>query len=164
MPLSASELRDHLAYSAWASQRLVHAACQLTEAELLRDFQTSERSVLGTLVHTFAGDRVWLARLQGSPRQGFSSDADRHLSVLQKEWPDVYRQWDELAAGWTDDAVAADFTYQDLRGNTWTNPVWHLAMHVVNHGTHHRGQVAGFLRSMGHTPPELDLVAFHRQK
>jgi uncharacterized damage-inducible protein DinB len=34
---------------------------------------------------------------------------------------------------------------------------------VVNHGTHHRGQVSGFLRSMGHTPPALDLIAYYRQ-
>lgn len=164
MALSAEDLRDHLAYSAWASHRLVHAASQLTEAELLRDFQTSDHSVLGTLVHTFAGDRVWQARLQKSPRAGFSSEADYHLSALQSEWPEVYRQWDELAKGWTDDDVRADFTYQDMRGNTWTNPVWKLVMHVVNHATHHRGQVAGFLRSMGHVPPALDMIAYYRTK
>ena len=60
MPLSVEELRDHLAYSAWASQRLVQAASELTEDELIRDFQTADHSVLGTLVHTFAADRVWL--------------------------------------------------------------------------------------------------------
>ena len=98
MPLSVEELRDHFAYSAWASQRLVQAASELTEAELLRDFQTSEHSVLGTLVHTFAGDRVWLARLRQSPRLQYSSEADYRLSVLQNDWPDLYRQWDELLA------------------------------------------------------------------
>jgi uncharacterized damage-inducible protein DinB len=36
-------------------------------------------------------------------------------------------------------------------------------LHVVNHGTHHRGQVAGFLRSMGRKPPVLDLIAYYRQ-
>jgi uncharacterized damage-inducible protein DinB len=33
----------------------------------------------------------------------------------------------------------------------------------VNHGTHHRGQVAGFLRAMGKAPPPLDLMAFYRE-
>src|SRR4051812_21839595 len=108
MPLCASELRDHLAYSAWASKRLVHAASELSEAELLRDFQTSDRSVLGTLVHTFAADRVWLARLQGAPRAGFSSESDHSLAVLQTEWPTLCREWDELAARWTDHAVGQD--------------------------------------------------------
>jgi len=35
-------------------------------------------------------------------------------------------------------------------------------LHVVNHGTHHRGQAAGFLRAMGYVPPPLDLIAYYR--
>jgi uncharacterized damage-inducible protein DinB len=75
MPLSVADLREHLAYSAWASQRLVLAASELTEAELLRDFQTSDHSVLGTLVHTFAADRVWLARMHSAARLPYSTEA-----------------------------------------------------------------------------------------
>ncbi len=162
MPLSVEDLRDHVSYSAWASQRLVHAASELSEAELLRDFQTSDRSVLGTLVHTFAADRLWLARLQRSPRPQYSSEADYHLPVLEHEWPEVYRQWDRLLKDLSDDEARADLTYQDMGGNTWTQPVWQLVLHVVNHATHHRGQAAGFLRSMGRVPPVVDLVAFYR--
>jgi uncharacterized damage-inducible protein DinB len=164
MPLSVEDLREHVSYSAWASQRLVHAASELSEAELLRDFQTSDRSVLGTLVHTFAADRLWLARLQRAPRQQYSSEADYRLAVLQNEWPEVYRQWDELLKGFSDDEAWADLTYQDMRGNTWTQPIWQLVMHVVNHATHHRGQASGFLRTMGRVPPVLDLVAFYRSR
>jgi uncharacterized damage-inducible protein DinB len=120
--------------------------------------------VLGTLVHAFAADRVWLARLQKSPRPQYSSDADYRLSVLQSDWPEVYRHWDDLLKSSSDDAVRADFTYQDLRGNTWTQPFWQLVLHVVNHATHHRGQVSGFLRAMGRVPPPLDLVAFYRAR
>jgi uncharacterized damage-inducible protein DinB len=164
MPLSVQDLREHLAYSAWASQRLVHATSQLTEAELLRDFQTADHSVLGTLVHTFAADRLWLARLQRSPRPQYSSEADYQLSVLQTDWPEVYRQWDALLNSWSDQDVSSGLTYQDMRGNTWTNPIWKLILHIVNHATHHRGQAAGFLRTMGHVPPPLDLVAYYRTK
>jgi uncharacterized damage-inducible protein DinB len=164
MPLSVEDLRDHVGYSAWASQRLVHAASELSEAELLRDFQTSDRNVLGTLVHTFAADRLWLTRLQRSPRPQYSSEADYHLTVLQSEWPEVYRQWDQLLKDLSDDEARADLTYQDMRGNTWTQPIWQLVLHVVNHATHHRGQAAGFLRTMGRVPPVLDLVAYYRSR
>jgi uncharacterized damage-inducible protein DinB len=164
MSLSVEDLREHFAYSAWASRRLVHAASELTAAELLRDFETSDHSVLGTLVHAFAADRVWLARLRSAARPPYSTEVDYHLSVLQNEWPELYRQWDEWLAGLNDDAARADFTYQDMRGNTWTQPIWKLVLHVVNHATHHRGQVSGFLRAMGHVPPVLDLVAFYRLK
>jgi uncharacterized damage-inducible protein DinB len=64
----------------------------------------------------------------------------------------------------TDEAAQANFTYQDLKGKSWTQPIWQVVLHVVNHGTHHRGQVSGFLRILGHTPPRLDLIEYYRAK
>jgi uncharacterized damage-inducible protein DinB len=49
-----------------------------------------------------------------------------------------------------------------MRGNPWRQPLGQLVLHVVNHGTHHRGQVSAFLRMMGHVPPKLDLVTYYR--
>ena len=89
---------------------------------------------------------------------------DQQFSVLQKEWPELYRQYDEWLGGLNDDAVHADLTYQDMRGREWTQPVWKLLLHVVNHASHHRGQVSGFLRTMGRVPAVLDLVAFYRSR
>jgi uncharacterized damage-inducible protein DinB len=96
------------------------------------------------------------------PRSTFATNTDHQLPVLQSEWPEVQRQREALAAGWTDASVCADLTCQDLRGNTWTHPLWKLIMHDVNHATHHRGHVAEFLRSLGRVPPALDLIAYYR--
>jgi uncharacterized damage-inducible protein DinB len=161
MPVSADCVRDHIEYSAWASRRLVDAAASLSPEELTRDFHTSDRSVLGTLAHTFGADRVWLARVTGTPQRGLS-DADRELPAIQREWPLVYEGWREWARDRTDDSLLTVLDYHDLKGNPWRQSLWQIVLHVVNHGTHHRGQVSGFLRSMGHTPPPLDLIAYYR--
>ena len=139
------------------------AAAQLTPEELVRDFQTSDRSVLDTLVHVYAADRLWLRRLEGKPFAGFSSDADRSLSVLQNEWPPLLERWKQWVASLDDARAASSFEYTDLQGRHWSQPVWQLVSHVVNHGTHHRGQVSGFLRTMGHVPPYLDLLYYYRE-
>src|SRR5271163_1352188 len=68
MPVSAVALRSHLDYTAWASGLLLDTARQLSTEELNRDFGTADKSVLGTLVHTFAGDRIWLERMNGISR------------------------------------------------------------------------------------------------
>jgi uncharacterized damage-inducible protein DinB len=162
MPVELSTLKTHFAYTAWASARLVDAAKKLSEAELLRDFGTSDKSVLGTLVHTFAADRVWLGRVRGSvPARFIDIGQDMKMSVLENDWPQVLAGWQEYLDGETD--VAAPISYKDLKGNPYHTPLWQIGLHVVNHGTHHRGQVAGFLRTMGHTPPPLDLIAYYRQ-
>jgi uncharacterized damage-inducible protein DinB len=162
MPVTADTLRLHFDYSAWASQRLMEAASKLTPEELARDFKTSDKNVLDTLVHVFAADRIWLSRVQGEPRATFVDPADREFSALEREWPVLYARWQEWLTPLTDDGARAKIAYRDMKGNPYEQPLWQIVLHVVNHATHHRGQAAGFLRSMGHTPPPLDLIAFYR--
>jgi len=163
MFVSADVLRTQIDYTAWASQRLLDAAAELSGAELNRDFGTSEHSVLGTLAHVFAGDRLWLWRVAGGENPGFISDADRSLAVLQNDWPAVYERWRLWAAELTDEAAQTPLDYPDLKGAPRREPVWQMVLHMVNHGTHHRGQVSGFLRAMGRVPPPLDLILYYRQ-
>ena len=162
MFVSVEVLRSHLGYTAWASRMLVDAAAGLSGEELTRDFGTADKSVLATLVHIFAADRVWLTRLNGEPAHAFVTDADYQLAVLQNDWPALHTRWKRWASELTWEAARADVSYTDMSGNAWRQPVGQLVLHMVNHGTHHRGQVAGFLRTMGHAPPKLDLVHYYR--
>ena len=159
MPVAAETLRTHLAYTSWATNRLLEAAGELSPEERERDFGTADKSVLGTLTHTFAADRVWLARIEGRPPEAAKG---YDLARLSSEWNELYGRWNAWAAGLSDDSVTEKISYKDLKGNPWISPIWQIVLHVVNHGTHHRGQVAGFLRSMGHAPPPLDLIAYYR--
>ena len=163
MAVSAEALRTHLDYTAFASSRLVNAAANLSPSELTRDFQTADHSVLGTLVHIYAADRVWLGRIHGHPPQKFlDPEVDLHLSVLQTDWPAILARWKDWATGLTDASAQSQLAFTDLKGNRHQQPLWQIVLHVVNHGTHHRGQVSGMLRAMGHTPPTLDLIAYYR--
>src|SRR5438067_636869 len=113
--LSVYALQDMLAYSAWASRRLVDAAAQLSPEQLTRDFGTADKSMLGTLVHTFAADRIWFRRAEGRVPEKFIGDDDYQLSVLQNDWPTLHEQWQQWARGLTDEAAAADLHYRDIR-------------------------------------------------
>lgn len=164
MSVSADTLRLHLRYTAWASRRLVEAASQLSEEELTRDFRHADKSVLGTLVHVFAADRVWLGRIQGNvPARFIDLERDMKMSVLESDWPALHERWMKWADGQSDESVRGSFHYRDLKGNAYSSSVWQTILHVVNHGTHHRGQVSAMLRAMGHAPPAVDLIAFYRQ-
>jgi uncharacterized damage-inducible protein DinB len=159
----AETLRLQLRYTAWASARIVEAAGKLSADELTRDFGTADKSVLGTLVHTFAADRVWIGRVLGNvPSRFLEVEKDMHLTVLQNDWPQIYERWQGWADGIDDAQAAVALQYHDLKGNAHTTPLWQIVMHVINHATHHRGQAAGMIRSMGYAPPVLDMIAFYR--
>ena len=161
MSISADTLRLQLDYSAWATQRLLDAAATLSPEELTRDFQTADKSVLGTLAHIFAADRVWLSRVLAQPRTTFLDQEESNLALLQTEWPALLQRWNVWIQGLNDADVEDTISFQDLRGRPQANQVWQIVLHVVNHATHHRGQVSGFLRAMGHKPPSLDLMGFY---
>ena len=126
--------------------------------------RTSDRSILGTLAHVFAADRVWFDRVIGHQRAAFIEDRDRDLKVLYDEWPKLHTAWREWLASYSRDLNNDSIAYTSLKGDPFTSTATEVILHVVNHGTHHRGQVSGFLRMLGHTPPPLDLIAFYRSQ
>lgn len=151
----------HFRYSAWASARLVEAASKLSEEDLLRDHKTADKSVIGTLAHIFAADRIWHGRITGKmPAKFIDPENDFQLAVLSIAWPALYEKWIALLE-------TADLNqlihYKDLKGNPYTTPLWQIVLHAVNHATHHRGMIVAMIRSMGHTPPPVDLIFFYRQ-
>lgn len=163
MSISADTLRLHVAYTSWATNRLLDAAAKLTPEELGCDFGSSEKSVAGTLAHIYAADRVWMGRIQGVNPKLHVNDEDRDLVVLSRAWPALLKQWETWAGALTDESVRNKVDYTNPKGNADRTPQWQIVLHVVNHGTHHRGQVSGFLRAMGKVPPPLDLMAFYRE-
>ncbi len=163
MVMTVDVLQTHLKYTAWASGRLVEVACALSPQELMRDFGTADHNVLGTLVHVYAADRAWLGRIQGNPPERFMvPEQDMHFAVLSNDWPPLLERWRQWGALLTADSIHNEISYKDSRGTPFVTPIWQIVLHAVNHGTHHRGQVSGFLRAMGRTPPPLDLMAYYK--
>ena len=163
MHVSLETLRSHIDYTAWASRRILDAAAALSHDELMHDFGTADKSVLGTLLHVYGADVGWIERMYGnSPRTRPYPD-DASLAWLQAEWPRIWERWKVYVAGLTDGGAEAEVAYTSMKGDAFRSPAWQIVMHVVNHGTHHRGQAAGFLRSLGKTPPVLDLMYYYRQ-
>ena len=163
MLISTEILRQQVAYTTWATGRLLEAASQLTEDELVRDFHTADQSVEGTLAHIFRANLLWLPRLQGVASPPLVTEGQT-LAVLQAEWPVLQARWTEWIGKLDNTAAETEIFYTDSKGNYWRQPLWQLLLHVVNHDTHHRGQVTGFLRALGYTPPGLDLVAYYRSQ
>jgi uncharacterized damage-inducible protein DinB len=160
MASPANLLRYQIHFSSWATSRILEAAAALLPDQLEHDFKTADKSVSGTLVHIFRSERVWLARIEGRS-QSFAADSDTFLSLLEN-WPLLRASWHSWSDSLSDDDCDRLLSYQDLRGTNRNDTISEIVLHVVNHSTHHRGQVSGFLRSLGITPPVLDAIHYAR--
>lgn len=164
MPITADALIAHFDYTQYASMKLVNAALTLPEEELIRDLKSSHGGILGTLTHIYMADQVWLFRHEDPPVSVASLQPLRSLTVadLQQLWPPLYERFKIRIAELGDDGVLREFTYKNLAGVEFTMPRWHTLLHVVNHGTLHRGQVMTMFRQLGHQPPSTDLINYYR--
>ena len=160
MKIDASFLALQLDYTRWASERSLQAARVLTLDELGRALGDSYKGVLGTLVHIYQSDRIWLSRLQGTPRFTLGDLAEVWtLDSLAQAWSKTaltYRDW---LSGVSD--VEAKLHYKNLAGQEHSLPLWQVVLHVVNHATYHRGQITTMLRQLGHRPVPTDLHVFY---
>ncbi len=160
MPVTTQALKHHLEYSAWANARLLSSIRQLPEAQLKHDFGTADRSILGTFGHIYGAEKIWLERVSGQPPVWHGAPP---LEELICALPELAGRWVAWAATLGPEDPERPIAYHDMKGNPHREPLWQILLHVVNHSTHHRGQVAGFLRSLGHIPPPLDFIAFVRE-
>ncbi len=106
-----------------------------------------------------------MGRIAGDvPARFIDLERDMHLSTLQTDWAPLLDRWAAWVGSLTDEGIAANIAYKDIKGNAYETPAWQIVLHVVNHGTHHRGQASGFLRALGYKPQPLDLIGYYREK
>ena len=154
--MTASDLQRHIRYNNWASQLLMQAIYELPPGELERPTGISHHSILGTMAHLHFADWIWYTRV-AEPMEKPSET----LQALEGEWPDLQQRWERFCDGLSDADLARRIAYRSIRGYDGVATVEQIVLHLVNHGTLHRGQVMGMIRQLGITPPGTDLLHYY---
>lgn len=159
------EIRQLYAYNRWANRRILGAAARLGPKELGRDLGNSFPSIRDTLAHVLGAEWIWLSRWQGVSPSGPPASWDLStIEALRARWTEVEREQEAFIVALTDDALGRMITYRNLKGDTFTGPLWQMLRHVVNHSTYHRAQVVTMLRQLGAEAVGTDLIQFYREE
>jgi uncharacterized damage-inducible protein DinB len=162
--MTTGELRELLAYGSWANGLVFDAASGLSEEQLAHSVASSFPSVRGTLAHIVGAEWIWLRRWRGVSPDSFPDwVAHPALDDVKARLAAVEQEREAFVAGLADADLGRVISYRTLRGQACSDPLGNLVLHVVNHSTYHRGQVATQLRQLGITPPSTDLIVFLRQ-
>ena len=149
MQIDAEFLQIHLDYTFWASRRALESVRGLPE----------HVGAFETLVHIFQADRIWLSRTTPSPLTSLAIPGETlTVDSVAGGWEDVANGWRGWVATLGD--VRTRVHYRNLAGQPHSVQAWEMVMHVVNHGTYHRGQIATKLRQAGHQPVPTDFHVY----
>lgn len=153
-------------YKSWADKRFYEALAELPEHELLAPRPIYFGSMIRTLHHSYAMDRVWQAHLLGQPHGYTTRNPDTHppfdeLWEKQLEIDAWYVEHaDSLDAGKLSEIVSFEF----IGGGKGAMSRGDIILHVVNHTTYHRGHVADMLYHLSKHPPTTDMPVFLREQ
>lgn len=158
-------LRQLCAYNRWANDRMAGYLREAGEAVADEHQDSSFPTIRKTLYHIWDAQVIWYKRLTGEPISSwpshhFNGTLNDALNAL-KENSDAFVRYAEQLA---ENAGETMIEYHALDGTAFHNTIEEIIMHVMNHGTYHRGQLITMLRNQGFTAVgSTDMIRFYRE-
>lgn len=149
-----AHLLDLYAYDLWANKRIL---------DTILNHGIQDDKVSRWLNHMINAEKLWLERIQTGrfqtmPWEEFSMEA--LVERIQATHQDIVTWLGNLSAIELENGIAS---YSNTKGEAFQTPWIGILTHVVNHSTHHRGQVAARIRELGFTPPATDYILYIRE-
>lgn len=85
---------------------------------------------------------------------------DENIELMKK----INTEWNEYLKSLKEEDFEKIINYVNIRGEKVSAKIWEMIMHLINHSTYHRGQIASFIRGMGLEPPITDFMSFAMAK
>jgi uncharacterized damage-inducible protein DinB len=138
-------------YNVWANQRVL--GC-------LERQHIEDEKILTLLGHVVAAQLLWLHRVKGLPPPNVKLWGVYTFDQLVAMVDSAGKQWLDFVES-TDD-FDRELTYRNYTGDPYTNNVETIMIHLVNHSSYHRAQIAMLLRQNGFEPINTDFITYDR--
>jgi uncharacterized damage-inducible protein DinB len=137
-------------YNAWANRKVIEC--------LERQLVTDEK-ILSLLSHIISAQFIWLGRFKNQPIDQYPLWKSYPLTELKEMAKTAATQWNTFVLEGDIDRV---LKYNNYTGQYFENQIEQIMIHLVNHGTYHRGQIALLLRQKGWEPVNTDYITYDR--
>jgi uncharacterized damage-inducible protein DinB len=138
-------------YNAWSNKRVLGCLTR----QNVRD-----EKILSIMGHIVAAQFLWLHRIKGLPPANVKLWGDYTLEQVVSMGDEAGRLWLEFVES-TDD-FNREMTYTNYVGDPYVQNVETIMIHLVNHSSYHRAQIALLLRQKGYEPINTDFITYDR--
>lgn len=160
---------EMLSYHTWANQTILGRIKELPSSVLSQELNSSFPTIAHALSHIYAVDQMWYLVLSGMvmgealqecmPLNGKTFLTVEEYMDTYAALADRYQQWIQSQTD-LEQTIILDNPYAGICETTLSN----MLLHVVNHGTYHRGNVSTMLRQLGHASVMNDYCLFWYQQ
>ena len=168
--MSIELIRELWDYHHWANRRLFEVAAALGEEAAGREVgkQFSAPTLRQMFAHVYGADRFWLRQwkgeLGGDPGPTYGLDLTT-LGELRRRWDELVDEQRRFVAGLREDDLQRVFEVKSPRdGRVLPRPLGMMLLHVPNHATHHRSEIATMLTMVSGSPPDTGINSYYREK
>jgi uncharacterized damage-inducible protein DinB len=138
-------------YNAWANKRVIKA---------LTTQSVNDSKILSLMGHIVAAQFLWLHRIKGLPPAEVKLWGEYTLLQVTSMAEEAGKLWLEFIE--SEENFNRELTYNNYVGDPYTNNVEMIMIHLVNHSSYHRAQIAMLLRQHGLEPINTDFITYDR--
>lgn len=145
-------LKELYAYNRHMNRKLV---------QFFHQHSFSDEKAFRLFSHILNAHHTWLARIEQQKSQ-WDVWQIHHFSNFERIDEANHQKTNAVLATTTDfNQITA---YHTSGGSAYENRLSDILIHVVNHSTYHRGQIASIIREKGYDPPVTDYIFYQREK
>ncbi|MBD0373780.1 MAG: DUF664 domain-containing protein [Pyrinomonadaceae bacterium] len=145
----------------WSFEEFLTAAFALSDEEFQRELGLSYGSVHGILAHIIGAEQVWLKRVVAGESVSIipGTQEMRDKAAIKEAWEMTKVGWQRVLQEGRMERV---IHYRNTKGQEFSDPLWRLMAHLVDHSATYRGILISALRILGRTPPASGVIMYTR--
>lgn len=156
-------------YHTWANRTVLGRIKELPPSVLSQEVNSSFPTIAHALTHIHSVDTMWYLVLTGMDmpeafevtrplNENVLDSVDQYVKAYE-QLAEQYREWFRSQAD-LEQTVPLNNPFAGIRQTRLSE----IVLHLVNHGTYHRGNVSTMLRQLGHASVMNDYALFWYQQ
>ena len=150
-------LRDHFIhlfkYNDWATREAANS---------IVDIKETDTRLVELLSHIIASQQLWLVRTLGREAH-FSPWEKFTLEDCIVKSTSTTSEWINLLESLKDADLDKRIKYLNTKGEEFVHTIGDIIIHIINHSTYHRAQIAQLIKRAGGIPAVTDYIVYQRE-
>ncbi len=159
-------MKDHcihlLQYDHWANMKLLGYIQSLSEELFHKPTESVFPSIAQTFFHIYRGQRIWMKRCFPHLMLDENLNEFKDRAMAETCFTDLHQIMIQSIHDFYDECD--EIIYQNDKGTTFKNSLSEILIHLPNHGTYHRGNIASMIRQFGYKGTSTDYIQYLRDQ